>query len=214
MHIGILGTGNMAQAIAEGWTRAGHQVLIAGRSEAKARTLADSIGPAARMPTPQDAARRADAILLAVAWDGVEEMLRLAHAPGGSMHGKTLIDSTNAVDYQTFTVKPGQGSAAETVASLATGANVVKALHLFAGQSWLQRPTRGATTQTVAMCGDDQAALATASDLVRALGGTPAVVGTLQAARQLEDVAGFVMRLAAAGFDPATAVPAIQPRIT
>jgi predicted dinucleotide-binding enzyme len=59
------------------------------------------------------------------------------------------------------------------------------------------------------MCGDDPHALSLAEALVRDLGGVPAVLGGLDRARQLEDVAGFVIRLVTRGFDPATAIPSV-----
>ncbi|MDX6263988.1 MAG: 8-hydroxy-5-deazaflavin:NADPH oxidoreductase, partial [Kribbellaceae bacterium] len=43
--------------------------------------------------------------------------------------------------------------------------------------------------------------------LIRDLGGEPAVVGDLSSARQLEEAAGFVMRVVAAGHNPRSAVP-------
>ena len=63
---------------------------------------------------------------------------------------------------------------------------------------------------TVAMCGDDPAALRTVGQLVRDVGGVPAVLGSLDRARQLEEVAGFVIGLAFAGADPRFAVPSVR----
>jgi 8-hydroxy-5-deazaflavin:NADPH oxidoreductase len=60
---------------------------------------------------------------------------------------------------------------------------------------------------TVARCGDDPAALQVVGELVRDIGGTPAVLGSLARVRQLEEVAGFVIALAFAGFDPSSAIP-------
>jgi 8-hydroxy-5-deazaflavin:NADPH oxidoreductase len=66
--------------------------------------------------------------------------------------------------------------------------------------------------RTVAMCGDDPSALDVASVLVRGLGGQPAVLGGLDRARQLEEVAGFVIRLVSRGFNPATTIPSVMVR--
>lgn len=44
MRIGVLGTGNMADALATHWVRAGHEVFIGGRDEPKARGLAGRVG--------------------------------------------------------------------------------------------------------------------------------------------------------------------------
>jgi hypothetical protein len=78
MRIGILGTGNLATALATGWARAGHHITIGGRSTAAADAIANRIGGTAR-PVPAVAAG-ADAVLLAVRWDGVTEMLTAAAA--------------------------------------------------------------------------------------------------------------------------------------
>jgi predicted dinucleotide-binding enzyme len=45
--------------------------------------------------------------------------------------------------------------------------------------------------------------------LVRDAGGRPAVLGPLSRARQLEEVAGFVIGLAFSGVDPSSAIPRI-----
>jgi hypothetical protein len=59
------------------------------------------------------------------------------------------------------------------------------------------------------MCGDDPRALRIVGSLVRDVGGVPAVIGGLDRARQLEEVAGFVIALAFAGVDPRQAIPAV-----
>ena len=153
---------------------------------------------------------RADAVVVAVSWDGLEAALALVGAAGGALHGKTVIDCTNPVDYATGDLIPRSGSAAEFVASKAPGAHVVKALHLFAGASWPYAGERE-LAPVVAVCGDDQAALDQTRSLIADLGGRAAVTGGLASARQLEDAAGFVMRVVAAGANPRRAVPDVDP---
>lgn len=208
MRIGILGTGNLALTLGQAWGGAGHQVILAGRDRGKAAATALAIGFHARDVDADRLAAESEAIVVAISWEGLDEALALAGAPDGAFRGKTILDATNTVDFETGKLKLTTGSAAEHLAVAAPGARVVKALHLFAGQSWLTL-TSGAT-QTVAICGDDDEALQDAAALIEALGGTAAVIGGLDKARQLEDVAGFVMALAAAGSNPATAVPSIQ----
>jgi predicted dinucleotide-binding enzyme len=210
MRIGILGTGVMASALAEAWVRRGHHVLVAGRSQDKARAIAERLGDAVEAVTPAQAAGASDAVVVAVAWEGLDHMLALAGAGEGSMAGKAVIDCTNAVDYASGLLKPPTGSAVQHIAGQAVGSRVVKALHLFAGASWLAPTPAGQPKRTVAMCGDDDAALGIAAELIRDLGGVPAVIGGLEHARQLEDVAGFVMRVVAAGHNPVTAVPFVE----
>lgn len=208
MNIGMLGTGNLAVTLGTAWAAAGHCLLITGRSEENARRAALLIGPAAEAVDPMELPRRADAMVVAVSWGGLLPALALVGAAGGSLSGKTVIDCTNPVDYATGNLLPESGSAAELVAATATGAHVVKALHLFAGASWPHAGER-AQAPVVAICGDRQEALERAKALIADLGGQAAVVGGLASARQLEEAAGFVMRVAAAGANPRRAVPDI-----
>ncbi len=207
MRIGILGTGTLAAALGAVWARAGHEVVIGGRSADKARALAERLGGGARAVPPREAAAARDAVLLAVAWTGAEEMLALAGGPEGTLAGAALIDPTNPVDHGTGMPRTAPGeSAAGRIAAAAPGAHVVKAFHLFPADQWTGP---GGAPVTVAMCGDDAPALEAAGELVRDAGGVPAVLGGLDRARQLEEVAGFVIGLVFSGHDPATAVPRV-----
>ncbi|MEV6412113.1 NAD(P)-binding domain-containing protein [Kribbella sp. NPDC051718] len=229
MKIAFLGTGNLAVALGKVWAAAGHEIFVAGRSSDNSAKAA-----AAFSGTPVEPARLAavaDVIVVAVAWEGLAPMLSMAGAPEGAFAGKTVIDCTNAVDYATGRLKPESGSAAELVAALAPGAHVVKALHLFGGTSWPGRdsgapgaaagaagdagdahaaPAAGGGRATVAICGDDEGALEVVGTLIGDLGGEAAVVGDLGSARQLEEAAGFVMRVVAAGYNPRFAVPDVR----
>jgi 8-hydroxy-5-deazaflavin:NADPH oxidoreductase len=215
MKIGFLGTGNFTVALGKVWAAAGHQIFVAGRSSDNATKAAAAVGGTA-VP-PASLAGLAEVLVVAVAWEGLEPVLALAGAPGGALAGLTVIDCTNAVDYGTGRLKPETGSAAELVASLAPGAHVVKALHLFAGTSWRGRSATdsadgnsAADVQVVAICGDDAGSLAITSALIEDLGGKAAILGDLSAARQLEEAAGYVMRVVAAGFNPRSAVPDVR----
>lgn len=207
MRIGILGTGTMAAALGEGWVRAGHDVAIGGRSRSRAEKLAGRLGREVLAVPPREAITGRDAVLLAVTWNGVAEMLDSVGAPDGTLDGVTLIDPTNSVAHGAGTLLTGQGeSAAGRIARLAPGARVVKAFHLFPAEQWTY-PRGEKPRVTVAMCGDDPAALSVVGELVRDVGGVPAVLGPLSRARQLEEAAGFVIGLAFSGVDPASAVP-------
>ncbi|TQM29366.1 hypothetical protein FB390_0963 [Nocardia bhagyanarayanae] len=205
MRIGILGTGAMAAALGGRWARAGHAITVAGRSWDKAQALAARLGGGTRATTVREAVAEVDAVLLAVAWDGVSDMLRSAEAHTGTLAGTTLIDPTNAVDHGVgqLTTPPG-GSAAQRIAELAPEAHVVKAFHLFPAEQWSDS---AALPVTVAICGDHPEALRVTEILVRDAGAQAAVIGGLDRARQLEEAAGFVIGLAFKGFDPRAAVP-------
>lgn len=210
MRIGILGTGMLAAALGEGWARGGHELTVAGRSPAKAQELAARLGRRARAGTPRQAVTDRDAVLLAVSWQGAEDMLCSAGAAGGSLEGTALIDPTNAVEHGVgvLLTEPGEAMA-QRIAGLSPGAHVVKAFHTFPSDQWTRSRAAGEPPVTVTMCGDDPEALRVVGELVRDVGGVPAVLGSLDRARQLEEVAGFVIGLAFAGTDPNSAIPRV-----
>ncbi|SEF78964.1 hypothetical protein SAMN05216223_10226 [Actinacidiphila yanglinensis] len=221
MRIGILGTGVLATALGTAWVRAGRDVVVGGRSPEKAAAAATAMagaagtaeggGTARAAGSPGEAVAGRDAVLLAVPWAGVADVLRAAGAGGGSLAGTALIDPVNAVDHGIGEHLVADGrAAAEHVADLAPGAHVVKAFHLFPAGHWAQ----GREPVTVPLAGDDEAALRTVADLVRAAGADPVTVGPLRRARQLEEVAGLVIALVFAGHDPNAAIPRVPSRPT
>ena len=212
MKIGMLGTGNLATTLGSAWVGAGHSIVLAGRSRNHARAAAHQIGPSASAVDASELADNADLVVVAISWSGLTEALELAGAADGKLAGKTVVDCTNPLDFATATMLPESGSAAEHVARIAVGAHVVKALHMFAGASW---PFAGSNdaAPVVAVCGDDAAALSQAATLISDVGARPATVGGLDAARQLEEAAGFVMRVVGAGVNPRFAVPDVDPAL-
>jgi len=204
MRIGVLGTGTLGIALGAAWARAGHEVLVAGRSDERATAAAQRIGGQA-VP-PRVAVRDRDAVLVAVTWTGLRDMLSLAGAPEGTLAGTPLIDPTNAFEHGIGELLTGDGRAiAQHLADWAPGASVVKAFHLFPADHWQPGQAQGA----VAMAGDDPDALDVVGALVRDAGGDPVVVGPLRRARQLEEVAGFTIGMVFSGHDPHTALPTV-----
>ncbi|OKK02489.1 NADP oxidoreductase [Streptomyces sp. CB03234] len=199
MRIGILGNGNMAEALGTHWVRAGHRVRIGGRTPGKAAELAGRIG-AEGGGTVADVAGFGDATLLAVPYDSALAVLK---GTGGALAGRVLIDCTNPIG-PGFTLTTGGGpSAAERIAE-ASGARVVKAFNHCADAVWRTAPP------TVPLCGDDEAALETVRTLVRDVGGEPLVVGDLGRARLLEATTAFLIGLWLTGHDPRTLLPTLD----
>jgi predicted dinucleotide-binding enzyme len=208
VQIGILGTGTLAGALGACWTAAGHDTVIGGRSSSKARALAGRLSRTARADSPRQAVTCVDAVLLAVPWEGAENILDSAGAAEGALRGIPLIDPVNAVAHGVGVLRTPPGvAAARQIAAMAPGAHVVKAFHLFPVSQWTTSSDQAPVT--VAMCGDDPAALRTVGRLVRDAGGVPAVLGPLDRTRQLEEVAEFVIGLAFAGVDPVSAIPSV-----
>ena len=88
MRIGILGSGLMGAKLGTIFARAGHEVVFSyARSEDKLKRLARKAGGKARAGTPREAARDADAVVLAVHWLRVDDVL----AQAGDLSGKTVV---------------------------------------------------------------------------------------------------------------------------
>jgi len=77
MRVGILGSGLMGGKLGTIFARAGHEVVFSyARSNEKLKKLARDAGQNARAGTPAEAAQGADALLLAVHWSRIDDMLK------------------------------------------------------------------------------------------------------------------------------------------
>ncbi|MBT2398966.1 NADPH-dependent F420 reductase [Streptomyces sp. ISL-100] len=211
MRIGMLGTGNMADALGTQWARAGHDVLVGGRSADRAAELAARIG--GRAGTLREAAAFGDATLLAVPHDSVPAVLNEAAGAdeggdgGGVLRGRVLIDCTNAVGPGFVLTTQGGPGAAERIAA-ATGAHVVKAFNHCADSVWrLTPPAFADGPLAVPLCGDDERALETVRTLVRDMGCEPLAAGGLDRAVYVETATAFLIGLWVNGEDPRRMLP-------
>src|SRR5690348_13927959 len=94
MKVGILGSGDVAKALAAGFLKHGHLVAMATRDQDKlADWLAQHRG--AEAGTFADAAKFGEVVVLAVKGTVVLEALRAAGAR--NLAGKPIIDATNPI---------------------------------------------------------------------------------------------------------------------
>ena len=196
MRIGILGSGLMGGKLGTLFARAGHEVVFSyARSEQKLARLARAARGRARAGTPAEAARDAEALLLAVQWSRVDEVLQQA----GNLAGKVLITCSlpmNATD--TALVVGGSSSGAEELAKKARRSRVVAAFgtipsevlfSVFAARRKARRPS-------LVYCGDDRNAKRLAATLIRDVGFDPVDAGPLRMARYTEPFTLLIARLA------------------
>ncbi|HEV2639184.1 MAG TPA: NAD(P)-binding domain-containing protein [Actinocrinis sp.] len=203
MKIGTIGAGLMSEALAAQWVKAGHEVLVGGRTPAKAHEIADRIG--ARPGTLREAAEFGDAVLFAVRREGMELSLKEAGAPEGTLAGKPVIDCGNAVNLADYSRITWDGlSMSEELARLAPGSHVVKAFNMAHFKVWqLTPPAFGGAPFVVPFAGDE-AAKPAARTLISALGCDPLDIGDLTQTHHLEAAAIIVIRQLFAGADPHT----------
>jgi predicted dinucleotide-binding enzyme len=210
MKIGVLGAGMMTEALAGAWVRAGHDVLIGGRTPQKSAELAKRIG--ARAGTLREAAGFGEVILLAVRREGLAETLEQAGAPEGTLTGKTVIDCGNAVNVIDFSLVTWEGkSLAEQAQHLAPGSHVVKAFNQAHASVWqMTPPSFDGRPLPVPYAGDDEGK-EIARKLITDLGAEPLDAGDLSQARHLEAMAIVIIRLLFNGYDPHSAFAFVSP---
>jgi hypothetical protein len=77
MRVGILGSGLMGAKLGTIFARAGHEVVFSyAQSDDKLKKLARDAQANARAGVPGEAANGADALLLAVHWSRIDDVLK------------------------------------------------------------------------------------------------------------------------------------------
>jgi predicted dinucleotide-binding enzyme len=200
MRIGILGSGLMGGKLGTIFARAGHEVVFSyARSEQKLKTLARNAKGNATHGTPREAALNADALLLAVHWSRVDDVLRLA----GDLSGKVIVTCSlpmNADD--TKLVIAGTSSGAEALAKKVRKAHVVSTFGTVPSEvlfDVFDAKRRSRRRPSLCYCGDDQDAKDVAAILIRDVGFEPVDAGPLRIARYLEPFSLAMAQLAYEG---------------
>jgi predicted dinucleotide-binding enzyme len=199
MRIGILGSGLMGGKLGTIFARAGHSVVFSySRSTETLERLARDAGGDARSGAPAEAARDADAVLLAVHWSRVDDVLRRA----GDLSGKVVVSCSlpmNADD--TDLVVAHTSSGAEELAKRLPGARVVSAFGTVPSEVLFAVSERadGERRPSLVYCGDDGPAKTVAARLIADAGFEPVDAGPLRMARYTEPFTLLVARLAYEG---------------
>jgi len=119
------------------WARAGHEVVFSyARSDQKLKKLAREAQGNAQAGTPGEAAREADALLLAVHWSRVDDVLKQA----GDVSGKVIVSCSLPMNVDdTDLVIAHTSSGAEALAKKVPRARVVSAFGHCAERSAVRR---------------------------------------------------------------------------
>src|SRR5262245_52980893 len=194
MRIGIMVTGLMVAKLGTIFARSGHRVVFSySRSEQKLQRLARAAK--ASYGTPREAAHDADAVVLAVHWSRVGDVLKQA----GDLSGKVVVSCTLPMSADDKRLAVGRtSSGAEVLAKRMRGARFVAAFGTVASEVLVDvfaargRPGR----PTLLHCGDDARAKTVAARLIRDVGFEPLDAGPLRIARYLEPFTLLVAQLA------------------
>lgn len=199
MRIGILGSGLMGSKLGTIFARAGHEVVFSYSStKGKLERLAREAGGRARAGSPAEAARDADALLLAVHWSRVNDVLKKA----GNLSGKVVVSCSlpmNAAD--TALAFANKSSGAEELKKKIRKARIVSAFNTVPSEVLFAvfESSPGVTRPSLVYCGDDADAKTVAARLISDVGFEPVDAGPLRIARYTEPFALLVAQLAYEG---------------
>jgi predicted dinucleotide-binding enzyme len=185
MHIGILGTGIVGQTLGLRLVQLGHPVMLGTRDPAQldepkgrgpdARTLRAWLalaGSAASVGTFREAAASGELVITALS--GVVSLEVLQTVGEASLHGKTLLDTSNPIDVSrgfplTLFVKDTD-SLGEILQRAFPTVRLVKTLNTMTAALMVNPHLVGHGDHTVFVSGNDAQAKAQVAELLRELG--------------------------------------------
>ena len=188
MNVAILGSGDVAKALAIGFVKHGHQVVMGTRDASK---LTDWAGQNRinRIESFAGAAKFGELVVLAVKGAVAPDALRAAGAE--NLKGKTVIDATNPL----ADAPPVNGvrkfftnldeSLMERLQREFAGARFVKAFNSV-GNPHMVNPVFKEGKPTMFICGNDESAKRTVSVILDQFGWETVDMGKVEAARAIE----------------------------
>ena len=188
MKIGILGSGEVAKALALGFIRHGHEPMLGTRSRGKLEAWAAQ-NPKGAIGSFADAAKFGELLVLAVKGAGAADALRAADV--ANLAGKAVIDATNPI----ADAPPTNGvlkfftnsddSLMERLQREFAGARFVKAFNSVGSASMVDPKFKGGKP-TMFICGNDAAAKKVVTGILDEFGWETADMGAVEAARAIE----------------------------
>lgn len=194
MKIGVLGSGSVGKALGVGFAALGHEVMMGSREPDRddVKEWRKKAGSGAKSGSFADAAAHAELAVLATAWSGTENAIRLAKPE--NLAGKVVIDTTNPLDFSAPGKPPvlavaGDNSAGEWVQRWLPQARVVKAFNIVGNPDMFQPQYPGGPPDMF-IAGNDDAAKREVGQVLQAFGwGEPIDIGGIESSRYLEPMA-------------------------
>lgn len=200
----IGGTGPQGKGLGYRFARHGHSVVLGSRAAEKAVPVAEEVterlagvegAGEVTGAANADACADADVVLLAVPYDGHDELV--ATLP---LDGKVVISCVNPLAFDKRgphgrVIDAGEGSAAESAQRLAPGATVVGAFHHVSAVT-LWGEAHYLDEEDVLVCGDSAEAKAVAIELAACVTSRDGIdAGALRLARQLEPLTAVLISI-------------------
>lgn len=190
MKIGVIGTGDVGQKLGSGFIALGHEVKLGSRDPRNEKLTAwvGANGKNASGGTFSDAAQFGEVVVLATAWSGTENALRLADPK--HFVGKVVIDTTNPLIFPAGAPPPQlalgwNDSGGEQVQRWLPGARVVKCFNSV-GNALMFQPDLPGGPPDMFIAGNDDNAKKTVTDFLHRFGWAVIDTGGIEGARLLE----------------------------
>jgi NADPH-dependent F420 reductase len=197
----IGGTGPQGKGLGYRFAKGGHDVVLGSRSEERAVEAAEEVderlsGPgSARGAQNAKAAEAADLVLLAIPFDGHDELVEEL-AP--QLAGRVVISCVNPLGFDKrgpYGLDLGPTSAAENAQALLPDSRLVGAFHHLSAVTLIGEADV-LEHEDVLVCGDDAEAKAQVIELAATVTGKPGIdAGALRLARQLEPLTAVLISI-------------------
>jgi predicted dinucleotide-binding enzyme len=189
MKIGIIGSGSVAQTLAAGFLKHGHEVALGSRDTGKLADFSKQ-SPKAKLTSVADAAKFGEVVVLAV--KGTAAHQALDAAGHGNLAGKTVIDVTNPIAdappvngiLKYFTSL--DGSLMEQLQAKVPAARFVKAFNSVGAGAMVNPTFKNGSHPTMFIAGNDAAAKKTVTAFLDQFGWEAEDLGGADAARAIE----------------------------
>ncbi|MBL7959975.1 NAD(P)-binding domain-containing protein [bacterium] len=189
MKIGVLGSGQVAQVLAGGFIKHGHDVMLGSREPSKLKDWQAKAGNQGSTGSFEATAKFGELIVLAVKGSAAEAVLKSTGLD--NLKNKTVIDVTNPISDEPpvngvlkFFTGPND-SLLERLQKFAPDAHFVKAFSCV-GNSLMVNPKMAEGAPTMFICGNNDEAKKKVTAVLQQFGWEWADMGKAEAARAIE----------------------------
>jgi predicted dinucleotide-binding enzyme len=188
--IGIIGSGNVAKALAAGFLDNGYEVMMGTRDLTKLSDWSSASGKKPQIGSSAEAAQFGELLVLAVKGKVALEAIELAGAK--NFAGKVVIDTTNPIDES---IPPTNGvlhlftgpneSLMERIQAAVPEAHLVKSFSCV-GNAFMVDPNFLQGKPSMFICGNDDSAKKSVTEILEKFGWYVEDMGKVESARAIE----------------------------
>lgn len=186
--IGILGSGQVAQTLGNGFLKHGYEVMLGTRDASKLAEWKSKAAGNAKIGSVEETAKFGEIIILAVKGNSAESLVKSVHV---QLSGKTVIDTTNPI----ADAPPVNGvlkyftdlneSLMEKLQKAAPSAGFVKAFNSVGGHLMVN-PSFVGGKPSMFICGNNDSAKKEAHEILDLFGWETLDMGKVESARAIE----------------------------